>query len=224
MKSFVIFIITFLVLFVPVYAQEETNPTFTYHVEKIPWFDFNVLARDSPIIEFPDTHSVSWQVTINNDLLYDNPASSAVLRLYDSEVDGKFIEIGMGSPPDDKFWVAVRLPGEEEYVVVHKKLERGWAPETRVMVSYSDRSGMTVNNGERISVSNVDIGLFEIKSYSVHGLEGSTDPLPVYSGLMTLEIISGDPAKNIFHFWPYYVTGGIALIIVIAVIAKKRSP
>jgi len=223
MKSLAIFIITFLVLFVPVYAQEQTNPTFTRHLEKIPWFDFNVLARDSTIIELPDIHSVSWQVTLDNDLLYEDPDSSAVLRLYDSEIDGKFIEIGMGGPPDDKFWVAVLLPGEEEYVVVHKKLERGWAPETRVIAAYSDRSGLTVNNGERISVSNVNIGIFEIESYSVHGLEGSDDPLPVYSGLITMEIISGDPAENIFHFFPYFVTGGVALIIAVAVVAKKRS-
>ena len=34
----------------------------------------------------------------------------------------------MGAPDDDKLWVAVQIPGAEEYVVVHSKLERGWVP------------------------------------------------------------------------------------------------
>ena len=56
---------------------------------------------------------------------------------------------------------------------------------------------MTVNNGARIVVTNLDIGKFVVDSYSVHGMEGSTDPPAVNAGSLTLEILSGDPAKNI---------------------------
>ena len=55
---------------------------------------------------------------------------------------------------------------------------------------------MTVNNGARIVVTNLDIGKFVVDSYSVHGMEGSTDPPAVNSGSMVIEILSGDPSKN----------------------------
>ena len=62
-----------------------------------------------------------------------------------------------------------------------------------------------MNNGGRIVVTNLDIGVFAIDSYSVHGLEGSTDPPAVNSGSMIVEFLSGDPAKNVsllcIHFF-----------------------
>ena len=40
--------------------------------------------------------------------MYGNPNGNAVIRLYDENVEDKFVEIGMGAPDDDKLWVAVR--------------------------------------------------------------------------------------------------------------------
>ncbi|KFM20922.1 hypothetical protein SCCGRSA3_00087 [Marine Group I thaumarchaeote SCGC RSA3] len=101
----------------------------------------------------------------------------------------------MGAIPDNKFWVAVQTP-KEGYVVVHSDLERGWYPQAKSIVSYTDRAGMTVNNGARIVVTNLNIGEFAIGSYSVYGMEGSTDPPAVNSGSLLLEFLSGDPSKN----------------------------
>ena len=103
----------------------------------------------------------------------------------------------MGPKPDNKFWVAVTTP-KEGYVVVHRDLERGWYPEAKSIISYTDRAGLTVNNGARIVVTNLDIGKFAIDSYSVFGKEGSTDPPAVSSGSMILDFISGDPAQECF--------------------------
>ena len=69
----------------------------------------------------------------------------------------EFIEVGMGSIPDNKFWVAVQTP-KEGYIVVHSDLDRGWYPQTKSIVSYTERAGLTVNNGARIVVTNLDIG------------------------------------------------------------------
>ena len=73
------------------------------------------------------------------------------------------------------------------------------------IISYTDRAGLTVNNGARIVVTNVDIGVFAIDSYSVHGIEGSTDPPAVNSGSMVVEFLSGDPAKNVLALFPFYI-------------------
>ena len=43
-------------------------------------------------------------------------------------------------------------------------------------------------------------------------MEDSTDPLAVSSGSMTIEILSGDPAKNAFALFPFYVAAGVGVI------------
>ena len=222
MKYSLLVIIFSVVLIFPVYAQDVKNPSLTVHTKEILWHQFNVVSRDSPIIELETIHSTSWQVTIENDLLYGSETGNAVLKLYDNLNPDNFIEVGMGSPPDKKFWVAVQLP-EEGYVVVHSKLENGWVPARKTIVSYTNQAGMTINNGERIVVTNLDIGQFAIDSYSVHGLEGSTDPPAVYSGVMNVEFLSGDPKENIFHLMPFFVTAGVGGLAAFLFLTKKRS-
>lgn len=220
MKKF--FVIAFLgLLVIPAYAQ-EINPSLNVHTEEIPWYDFNVVARDSSKVGLEILHEKSWQITLDNNLLYEESGGNAVIRLYDKSIPDNFVEVGMGNPPDERFWVAVQLP-EEGYVVIHKKLENGWIPERKVIVSYTDQAGMTVNNGERIVVTNLDIGQFAIDSYSVHGLEGSTDPAAVYSGFLVVEFLSGDPAENIFHLMPFIVTASVGGLAAILFLTKRRT-
>ena len=205
----------------PVFAQEITNPSLIIDSIEVPAEKFNVVSRDTPIISLNDVHAISWQVTIDNNLLYANPDGNAVLILHDSK-SGELIEVGMGPKPDNKFWVAVTTP-KEGYVVVHSDLERGWYPETKSIISYTDKAGLTINNGARIVVTNLDIGKFAIDSYSIFGKEGSTDPPAVSSGSMILDFMSGDPAQNVFAFFPFYVAAGVGLIVGVLFLTKKRS-
>ena len=205
----------------PVFAQEITNPSLIIDSIEVPAEKFNVVLRDTPITSLNAVHAISWQVTIDNNLLYANPDGNAVLILHDSK-SGELIEVGMGPKPDNKFWVAVTTP-KEGYVVVHSDLERGWYPETKSIISYTDKAGLTINNGARIVVTNLDIGEFAIDSYSVFGKEGSTDPPAVSSGSMILDFMSGDPAQNVFAFFPFYVAAGVGLIVGVLFLTKKRS-
>ena len=205
-----------------VFAQDVTNPSLIIDTIEIPAEEFNVVLREAPIIELEEDHSVSWQVTIDNNLIYAHPNGNAIFRIYDQESIDEFIEVGMGSQPDYKFWVAVQTP-KEGYIVVHRDLERGWYPQTKSIISYTDRAGLTVNNGARIVVTNLDIGVFGINSYSIYGLEGSTDRPSVNSGSMIVEFLSGDPAKNVFALLPFYVAAGIGVIVGALFLTKKRS-
>ena len=167
-------------------------------------------------------HEISWQATIDNNLLYANPSGNAVLKIYDVEDPDRFVEIGMGAQPDEKFWVAVQTQ-KEGYIVVHRDLERGWFPSAKVIVSYTERAGLTVNNGARIVVPNLDIGKFAFDSYSVHGMESYSDPPAVNSGSMIVEFLSGDPSKNVFALFPFYVAAGIGVLVGVLYLTKKRS-
>ena len=215
----IILLIGFLIT--PAFA-EELNPSLIIENIEISADKFNTVLRNAPVILLDNIHSVSWQITIDNNLLYANPNGNAVFRVYDKENSSEFIEVGMGPKPDNKFWVAVQTP-DEGYVVVHRDLDRGWYPQAKSIVSYTDRAGLTVNNGARIVVTNLDIGKFEIESYSVHGMEGSTDPPAINSGIMVVEILSGDPGKNLFAFFPFYVAAGIGIIGATLYFTKKRS-
>ncbi len=225
MRKFVyylIFGIFAIILLNPVYAQETTNTSLILYEDEIQYYEFNRVARDASIIEFDKIHSISWQIILDNNLVYENPDGNAVIRYYDANIKDKFIEIGMGSFPNYKFWIAAQVP-KEGYVVLHKMLERGWTPDTRIIVSYTERAGLTVNNGLRIVISNLDIGSFAIGSYSVHGMESSTDPPAVNSGSLSIELLSGDPSQNIFHLYPFYVTAAVGVIAGILFLTKKRS-
>ena len=206
----------------PAFAQETNNPSLIIDTLEIPSDEFNTVLREAPIRVLDDVHAVSWQVTIDNNLLYANPNGNAVLRLYDQENRDEFIEVGMGSQPDNKFWVAVQT-SKEGYIVVHSDLDRGWYPEAKSIISFTDRAGLTVNNGARIVVTNLDIGEFAIHSYSVHGMEGSTDPPAVRSGSMIIEFLSGDPAKNIFALYPFYMAAAVGILVGVLFLTKKRS-
>ena len=206
----------------PVFAEESKNPTLIIDTIEIPSYEFNKILRDVIIIPMQRIHGISWQVTIDNNLVYANPDGNAVLRIYDKDNPEKLVEIGMGSQPDEKFWLAVQTP-KEGYVVVHSDLERGWSPSSKTIVSYTERAGLTVNNGARIVVSNLDIGAFAINSYSVSGMESPTDPPAVNSGSMILEFISGDPAKNPFALFPFYVAAGVGILVGVLYLTKKRS-
>ena len=205
----------------PAFAQELKNPSVVIEIIEIPFYDFNKVSRDATIVDLENDHAISWQMTVDNNLVYTNANGNGVIKIYDKNSD-KFIEIGMGSPPNKKFWVAVNTI-KEGYVVVQSNLERGWYPETKLIITYTERAGLTVNNGARISVSNLNIGSFVIDSYSVHGLEGSTDPPAVNSGSMMVEFLSGDPGQNIWALFPFYITAGLVILIVVLYLTKRRS-
>jgi hypothetical protein len=119
--------------------------------------------------------------------------------------------------------MAVMIPNDTGYVVVHSKQERGWNPESNQILAYTEKAGLTVNNGERIVISNLDIGSFKIGSYSVFGMESSTDPPAINSGRFQLEIMSGDPAQNQLLLYPFFLAGGIGILVAILLVTKKRN-
>jgi hypothetical protein len=221
MRSLLTLILLSGFLITPAFAQDVKNPSVIIETLEIPFNDFNKISRDAIIVNLENDHAISWQLTIDNNLVYEHPNGNGVFKFYDKNSD-KFIEIGMGAPPDDKFWVAVNTE-REGYVVVQRDLDRGWYPSTKLIISYTERGGLTVNNGARITVSNLNIGSFVIDSYSTHGMEGSTDPLAVNSGSMTVEILSGDPSENVIALFPFYLAIGLGIIVGILFLTKKRS-
>lgn len=205
----------------PALAQNEINPSLEIVSIVLVPDDFDTVARNAERVGLDNIHSKSWQVTIKNNLGYAEDGNAA-LRIYDANDEEKFVEFGMGAPPDRMLWVAVNIPGAEGYVPIHSMTERGWSPSTNIIAAYTDRAGMTINNGQRIIVSNLDVGEFAIGSYSVYGAESSTESSAIVSGTLDLEILSGNPAENAFHLFPFYVTAAVGAFAGILFLTKRR--
>nr|AIE97297.1 hypothetical protein [uncultured marine thaumarchaeote AD1000_96_F07] len=84
-------------LFFPAFGEERSlNDSLSMAKFDINWNDFNIPSRDATIIPFDEIHERTWQVNLENKLLYGNPEGTAVVRLYDANIENKFVEIGMG--------------------------------------------------------------------------------------------------------------------------------
>ena len=201
--------------------EDVKNPSLTIETISMQSSEFNRSHRDAPPVALEKSHIVSWQATIDNNLIYSYPEGDAIFRLYDSETHEEFIEVGMGANPDYRFWVAVQTP-KEGYIIVHRDTERGWYPQAKTIVSYTERAGMTVNNGARIVVSNLDIGVFTPDAYSAHGNSGTDQPPVAASGEVVVEFLSGDPSQNVFALFPFYVAAGIGVIVGALYLTKRR--
>jgi len=224
-------LLAFLVLTIPpVFAQEPiigdylepSNPSLLIHETEISYSDFNKVLRDIVIVDFENTQGGSWQAELQNDLLYGNPDGNAVIRVYSAESAEKFFEIGMGSHPRYSYWIAADVP-ETGYVLLYSAYENGWVSGKPTKITYSEQSGLTVDNGLRTVLSNLDISPFTIKSYSVHGMKGSTDPPAVTHGVFTVKIISANYGENPLSLFPFIVTGIIGAVVMILIFSKRRS-
>ena len=210
--------------FLPVYAQESTmNKSERYDFVTVPFDSFNVLSKNATVYKLDHEHVTNWQVEIENKLKYTTPNSTAVVRLYEDVTQQKFIEMGMGGPPDYRFWVAVNTP-EDGYFMIQDDDKLGWSPGKDVIATHSSNGGLTVSVGPKVAVTNLDIADFTVRAFTVHGMNSPEDPIPVSDGTVTLSFISGNPADNYPIFYmPMIVLAGTVATIVFLLKTKKRT-
>lgn len=208
----------------PVYAEQQfANPSMVLQKIDVKPADFNRVSAEATIIPFEQSHSGSWQITIENKLMYANPNGNAVIRIYDATIQNKYIEVGMGSQPDHKFWVGVNLP-DEGYIPATRLDKDGWYENTKTILAYGDASGLSVGNGKRIVVTSLGLRDFVVGSYSIYGMDNTSDPPAINSGTYSIEVLSGDISKNPLHYYPFYVAGGVGALIGVLLLTKRRSP
>ncbi len=209
--------------FLPVYAKQATmNKSERYDSLDIPYTAFNVLSKNATVFKLDHEHITNWQVEMENKLQYTNPDGNVMIRLYEDLNTPKFVEIGMGGPPNYVFWVAVNTP-EDGYFVIDKEAKIGWTADKPITATHSSNGGLTVSVGEREAVSNLDIAGLNVKNIEVFGMNSQSDPPPVNAGKLTFSIVSGDPSQNPIFFMPFIVLGATGAIIVVLLKTKKRT-
>ncbi len=208
--------------FLPVYAQQSTmNKSVHYDTIEVPSDAFNVVRDNATVIKLPHEHVTNWQLTLENKLTYSNPHGNAIIRLYEDPNETKFIEVGMGSPPDHRLWIAVNTP-EDGYFLIHDEKTGGWSPGQIVTVQHTSNGGLSASIGQQVLVDNLDIAGFTVRDIEVAGLDSTSDPPTVSSGNVAITIVSGDPSANPIFYMPFIVVGVTGALIGILIKTKKR--
>ena len=209
--------------FLPVYAQESTmNKSERYDSIQVPYSAFNVYSKNATLFKLDHEHVTNWELEMQNKLQYTNQEGNVVVRLYEDINTPKFIEIGMGGPPDYRFWVAVNTP-EDGYFMIHDEKKIGWTPDKLITATHSSSGGLTVSVGSKEAVSNLDVAGFTMREFTVSGMNSASGPPPVESGALTFSILSGDPSQNIIFYMPFMVLAVTVALIVVLLKTKKRS-
>lgn len=206
----------------PVYAQESTmNKSVHYDSIQIPAGAFNVVRDNATIIKLPHEHVTNWQLTIQNKMTYSNPKGVALIRIYEDPTQPKFIEVGMGAPPDYRLWVAVNTP-EDGYFVLHDQKTGGWSPSQILTVQHSSNGGLSATIGQQVLVDNLDVAGFTVRDIEAAGLNSASDPPITSGGNVALNIVSGDPAANPIFYMPFIVVGVTGVLVGVLIKSKKR--
>ncbi|MHB8545488.1 MAG: hypothetical protein ACYDAJ_01815 [Nitrosotalea sp.] len=207
----------------PVYAQESTmNKSERYDSVLVPYSAFNVYAKNATLFKLDHEHVTNWDIEMHNHLNYTNQEGNAVVRFYEDVHTPKFIEIGMGGPPDYRFWVAVNTP-EDGYFMIHDEKHLGWAPDKLITATHSSSGGLTVSVGEKDAVSNLDIAGFTMREFTVSGMNSASDPPPVNSGVFVFSIVSGDPSQNIIFYMPFMALAVTLVLVFVLLKTKNRT-
>jgi hypothetical protein len=206
----------------PVNAQQATmNKSEQYDSVDVPYSAFNVVRNDATVFRLAHEHVTNWELEIQNKLRYENPNGNAVIRLYEDLSKQKYIEIGMGSPPDHRFWIAVNTP-QDGYFLIHDDKTDGWSPDKVITVTHSSNSGLSVSVGPRVKVDSLDVAGFTVRAFSAYGMDSTSDPPAANSGNVTLNFVSGNPAQNPIFYMPTILLAGIGALILVLLKTKKR--
>ncbi len=207
------------------YAQEESstmNKSVHYDTLEIPAAAFNVIRDNATVFNLPHADVTNWQLTIQNKLTYANPNGNAIIRLYEDPKVQKFIEIGMGSPPDYRLWVAVNTP-EDGYFLIHEEKTGGWSPGKIVTVQHTSNGGLSASIGQQVLVDNLDVAGFTVRDIEAAGMDSTSSPPSTSSGDVSITIVSGDPAQNPIFYMPFVIVGVTGLLIGVLIKTKKRE-
>ncbi|MDE1862603.1 MAG: hypothetical protein KGI33_06800 [Thaumarchaeota archaeon] len=206
----------------PAFAQQSTmNKSVHYDSVEIPAAAFNFVRDNATVIKLPHEHVTNWQLTMQNKLEYSAPDGNAIVRLLEQPNGTKFIEVGMGGPPDYRLWVAVNTP-EQGYFLIHEQKTNGWSPGKIITIQHTSNGGLSASIGQEVLVDNLDISGFTVRDLSASGLDSVSQPPPASGGTVAVTIVSGNPVDNPIFYLPFVIVVVTGVSIGLLIKTKKR--
>lgn len=218
-KALVLIIPLILILIHPAHAQEGGRM-----VDRlvIPFNAANSTPENPSLYSLQNRHAANWIVTISNNLIYnpDNDKAKVVMRFKNAFNTNEFLELGM-TGKDRTLWLAVSKEGVG-YLVIYRN-ENAWFPDRSIMMTYAQGERLSVNNGQRIIADRLNIEQFALNMVEVYGRDDYTSSESALGGVVTIEVVSGNPLDNPIMSVPFIVTGAVAGIVLILLKFKRRD-
>ena len=181
--------------------------------------------RKNPFVYAFDTPKVTnWILTIQNNMSYsDMQNAKTIVKLQEPAPSDKFIEIAMFGDASKKFWVAVNTK-ESGYIRVYEHDNDGWSRDQTIIVVHANNQGLTMTNGQRISIDKLSINDFTIASIAVYGKDDPTSAVNTYRGDISFNVIYGNPINSPLYYLPLAMIVGIGGLVIGLLVFKKRKP
>ena len=217
------------IVFVPLHAlAEQIQPTNIVKSSKeesfsLPYQAANRDNHDPFIYKFDKSKGLNWIFTIDDKLSYiPNNQSKVVVTLKEADPSPKFIQIFLYGGNAQKFAVAVNTK-DTGYQIIYSKDVKGWVNEQPVTLTNVDNAGLTVTDGKRIVVDNLNTDGFDLASIQIYGKDETGASANAYGGSLELSTFSGDISGTPMYYVPAAVMVGFGALLGVLLYKKKRT-
>ena len=189
----------------------------------LPYTGANRNQSNPLIYTFDQPKQPSWILAIQNNLSYvPREGARTIIKIQEPAPSEKYIEIAMYGDQSKRFWVAVNTP-EAGYARLYDS-DEGWSDEGTISVTHSENGGLSVTNGQRIVLDNLDVNGFTAASISVYGNDENMTLANAYAGTIAFEILFGSFEQSSVYYVPFAIIAGVGGIIIGLLVLKKRKP
>lgn len=220
-----------LLIMAPLLASAQNNQAFDIIKSKgsesftLPYDATNRTVKDPFIYKYDQPKAPNWILDIHNGLSYTAaPGVKTVIKIQEPTPSQKYIEIVMFGDQSRKFLVSVNTPDTGYYRVYNGELG-GWTTESAVTLTHDSNGGLSVTDGKRTVVAELDLQGFSVGSIAVYGNDESGSTFQnANGGNISFQVLYGDFKDSQLYLVPAAIMAGLGGIIGAILVFKKRQP
>lgn len=184
----------------------------------------NRSIKDPIVYTFDQPKGPNWLLDIRNSLAYTSTnGSKTVIKLQEPAPSKKYVEIVMFGGNSKKFFVSVNTPDTGYYRIYDGDLGP-WSTDNPVHLEHDNNGGLSVTDGKRTVVSELNMQGFLIGSIQVYGNdEAGSTVQNANGGDISFQLVYGDISQSPIYYLPAAIMAGIGGLIGALLIFKKRK-
>lgn len=220
-----------ILIMMPLLAFAQNNQAFDVIKSKgsegftLPYDATNRNIKDPLVYTYDQPKAPNWILDIHNSLSYTASSGvKTVIKIQEPAPSQKYIEIIMFGDQSRKFLVSVNTPDTGYYRVYDGDLG-GWSTESAVTLTHDSNGGLSVTDGKRTVVAELDLQGFSVGSIAVYGNDDAGSTFQnANGGNISFQILYGDFKDSQLYLVPAAIMAGLGGIIGAILVFKKRQP
>ena len=223
--------ISILIMLAPVLASAQNNQAFDVLKAKgsenfaVSYQATNTNIKQPFVYTYDPPKAPNWILSIRNNLSYTaEPGVKTVIKIQEPAPSQKYIEVIMFGDKSRKFLVSVNTPDTGYYRIYDGNLG-GWSTENPITVEHHTNGGLSVSDGKRNVVDELNLQGFTASSIVVYGNDDAGSTFQnANGGNISFQILYGDFKDSPLYIVPAAIMIGVGGLIGGLLIFKKRSP